>query len=113
MGFKYGSQKHEGFPSKLEWSVHQKLLERQSLGEISEVKRQQTIILQSGNRETRITWRLDFSFVKDGILWCAEAKGFPTDVYKLKLKLWRKIKPHPLEIWKGNWRNPKLSEVIK
>jgi hypothetical protein len=113
---KYGAHKtDDGFPSKLEKAVYIKLLDQQMCGLISDLKRQQTVILQEGKRETRIAWRLDFSFVnrETGALEYAEAKGVETGEYKLKLKLWRANPPAPLSIWKGNWRKPKLVERIE
>jgi hypothetical protein len=102
-----------GFSSKLESAVHAKLFKRQLDGEISNIKCQQTVVLQGGPRETRITWRIDFSFEKDGITHYCEAKGFPTREYKMKLKIWRYNPPAPLEIWGGNYTNPKLIEKIE
>lgn len=86
---------------------------RERAGEISDIKRQQTVVLQDGPREVRITWKVDFSFIEKGELVYAEAKGVETADYKLKLKLWRKLKPAPLEIYKGHYRRPVLVERIE
>lgn len=103
-----------GFSSKLEAAVYNLLKLREKSGEISEIKQQQTVVLQDGPRNTRITWRVDFSFydLKTGQTTYAEAKGVETQEYKLKLKLWRKLKPANLEIWKGNYTRPILVELI-
>lgn len=109
---KYGAVESGGLASKLERAVYEKLLERERRGEISEVQRQQTVVLFEGPRERRITWRVDFSFKEGDLLCYAEAKGFPTEAYKLKLKIYRNLFTNPLEIWGGTWRNPKLVERI-
>lgn len=112
---KFGAVRANGFPSKLEAAVHDILLLRQKLGEIDEIKRQQTVVIQEGSRETRIAWRVDFSFLdlKTGQTNYVEAKGMPTAEYKLKLKLWRANPPADLEIWGGDYKRPKLVEKIK
>lgn len=110
-----GSVKMAGsFPSKLESSVYGILAQRESQGEIQNIKRQQSVILQDGPREVKIDWKLDFSYERtsDGKLCYVEAKGFETDVFRLKLKLWRKNPPAPLEIYKGRWDRPVLTETI-
>lgn len=112
---KYGAKRADGFPSKLEAAVYGILLTRERLGEIKSIKRQQTVVLQDGGRETKITWRVDFSFSDCATDACcyAEAKGFETADYKIKLKLWRANPPARLEIYKGDYRRPKLVEVIE
>lgn len=104
-----------GFPSKLEAAVYEQLLFRERAGEIKNIKRQQTVVLQDGPREIKITWRVDFSFERtsDGKLVYVESKGFETSDYRLKLKLWRKLKPAPLEIYRGDYKRPTLIERIE
>lgn len=102
-----------GFDSGLERAVYELLLLREQKGEISEIKRQQSIVLQPGSQKTRITWRADFTFEKEGVLWACEAKGnYPNDVWPLKLKMirYQKIKT---EIWMGTAARPFLHEVIE
>jgi hypothetical protein len=103
-----------GFPSKLESAVHDFLKKREYLGEITDIKLQQTVVLQDGGRDQRITWRVDFSFIRkiDGELVYAEAKGFQTDVYRLKLKLFKANPPADLEIYGGSYQRLKLLEKI-
>lgn len=112
---KYGAKQANGYGSKLESAVGEILLLRESAGLIKEIKRQQTVVLQDGPREMRITWRVDFSFfnLKTNETEYAEAKGFETSDYKLKLKIWRKSPPAALEIYKGSYQNPKLVERIE
>ncbi len=102
------------FPSKLEAAVYHYLLKREQLGEIREILMQQTVVLQGGPRETRITWRVDFSFIRriDAALVYVEAKGFATDVYKLKLKLYRFNPPADLEIYGGSYTRLVMLEKI-
>ena len=103
------------FPSKLEAAVYNFLLKREYLAEITDIKMQQTVVLQGGSRETRITWRLDFSFIRriDGELVYVEAKGFQTDVYKLKLKLFMFNPPADLEVYGGSHTRFSLTHKIK
>lgn len=105
----------DGFPSKLEAAVYQKLKDREFLGEIKDIKRQQSIVLQEGDKLKRIAIKIDFTFVNrlTGKTWAVEAKGVSTGEWRLKLKLWRDKMPMPLELWKGHWQNPKLVEVIE
>jgi len=112
---KYGAKRTNGFPSKLENAVHEMLLMRQLAGEIKDIKQQQTVVLQPGGKDVRIAWKVDFSFTKvaTGETVFAEAKGFPTNDYLLKLKLWRAKPQFDLEIWTGDYRRPTLKEIIK
>lgn len=105
----------DGFPSKLEAAVWALLLAREKAGEIKNIQRQATVVLQDGPREVKITWRLDFSFERKstGATEYVEAKGMETETYRLKLKLWRKNPPAALEIWKGDYRRPALAERIE
>lgn len=113
---KYGAKRTaSGFPSKLEAAVYERLKIREGLGEISDIKRQQTVVLQDGPKEMRIAWKVDFSFIdnESGKMVLAEAKGVATMDFKIKLKLYRKIAPYRLEIWRGDYRRPKVTEVIE
>lgn len=105
----------DGFPSKLERAVFFKLKDREVLGEITDISRQSVVVLQEGDKDTRINWKVDFSFIEKatGRKCYAEAKGIETADYKLKLRLWRKLKPAPLEIWKGSWQRPFMKERIE
>lgn len=104
----------DGFPSKLESSVYGILQLREKAGEISDIKRQVPVILQDGPPDVKIAWRLDFSFIENSTkqIVYVEAKGIPTGEYKLKLKLWRKNPPGPLEIYMGHYSKPSLVERI-
>lgn len=112
---KYRAKSADGFGSKLESAVYGQLVLRERMGEISDIKRQQTVVLQEGKRNTRITWRIDFSFIEKhtGTIAYCEAKGFSTRDYVLKLKLYRANPPAPLEIWMGDYRRPVMRERIE
>jgi hypothetical protein len=110
---KYGARKTNGLSSKLEAAVYDILKWRVDAGEISELRCQHPVVLQGGKRDTRITWKIDFSFIENGERAFAEAKGFSTDVYKMKLKMFRANPQGTLYIYKGNWRKPMLAEVIR
>lgn len=114
-GSKYNAKPTNGFPSKLEAAVHMLLTIREKAGEISDIRRQQSVVLQEGPPTVRIAWKVDFSFIetKTGERVYAEAKGVETADYKLKLKLWRANPPATLEIYKGSYRRPTLALRIE
>ena len=88
---------------------------RERAGDLRNLQRQQSIVLQEGPRNQRITLRIDFSWEdpKTGDRCFGEAKGFETPEWKLKLKLFRARPPGRLEIWGGTYKNPKLMEVVE
>lgn len=77
-------------------------------GEISDLRCQHSVYLT----DARIQAIIDFSFIRGGELIYCEAKGFPTDVWRLKKKLWKQYGPGPLEIWVGTAKNFRLDETI-
>lgn len=112
---KFGAVASGGFPSKLEEAVYHLLRVREGAREIKDIKRQQSVVLQGGPRETRITYRVDFSYYEIATkqtVW-VEAKGFQNDVWKMKIKLWRIHGPGRLEIYGGHHKRPGLKEVIE
>lgn len=112
---KYGAKKSEyagqSFASGLERAVYQQLELREKAGEISDLRCQVQVHLS----EAAILLKPDFAFidVATGEQHYAEAKGFETPQWRIKLKLWRVYGPGPLEIWKGTARQPVLDEVVK
>jgi len=97
--------------SKLERAVYQILLLREKAGEISQILQQRRVDLGDG-----IYWAVDFSFfdlTKPGhpLTW-AEAKGVKSGRYNVCKKLWNSRGPGPLEIWEGDYRQPKLVKII-
>lgn len=86
------------FDSGLERQVGYDLCVRLHAGEIEDLKFQQTTYLT----DARISWRIDFSYVEDGMFWFHEAKGFEDNVYRLKLKLFKVYGTAPLRITQGS-----------
>ena len=100
--------------SNLEKQVRGILMDLEVAGKITDLKEQQVIVLQDVPSNERITWKVDFSAVDlSGEMYYAEAKGIEDDVYQMKLKLYRKIAPHDLVIYKPGFNGPKISEVIR
>lgn len=113
---KYKAKPTLGFPSKLEHAVYRKLQDREVLGLIKDIKRQQSVVLlEAGEKQNRVTWKVDFQFFncQTNQVEYAEAKGVETGEYRLKLKLWRAHRHEALEIWKGRWTRPILTERIE
>lgn len=111
---KYGAKPADGFGSQLEKAVHQRLLDRQKLGEITDIKRQQAVMLEDLKNGEKRLWKVDFSAVEveTGRTVYFEAKGFETNDYVRKRNMWRKNPPSRLEIYKGTWRYPRVVEII-
>lgn len=111
---KYGAKKVDldgrRFDSKLEASVYQLLKLRERAGEITDLRCQVQVLLTKAS----IILKPDFAFtdVKTGAPMYAEAKGFETAEWRLKLRLWRHYGPAPLEVWKGNAARPVLDEIV-
>jgi hypothetical protein len=110
----YGAKRveHAGrsFMSKLEAAVFDLLSLREKAGEIRNLRCQVHIYLS----EARIGYIPDFGFefVATSEPGFAEAKGFESDIWKLKKRLWKAYGPGPLEIWKGSHKKPKLIETV-
>lgn len=97
------------FQSKLEASVYQLLKLRGAAKEIERIGVQTHIYLT----DARILYIPDFQCVTaNGDVFYVEAKGFEGERWPTIKKLWKFYGPAPLEIWKGNFRNPKLIEII-
>lgn len=111
---KYSAERvsHAGysFASKLEVSIFNILNLRLKAGEINSIKTQVHIHLT----DARILYIADFAAldIASGKEFYIEAKGMETDSWRIKLRLWRFYGPGRLEIWRGDWKNPKLSEVV-
>lgn len=82
----------------------------QRCGEIENLECQKTIYLT----EARIGYRADFSFrdLRKGYDSFAESKGFETEGWLIKLKLYRTYGPGPLWIFRGSHKAPKLDEIV-
>lgn len=79
-------------------------------GEITELKLQVPVYLT----DAKIMSRVDFQFVncKTGQIEYAEAKGFQTDVWRIKRRLWLSYGPAICTIWVGNYKKPYIGEVL-
>lgn len=98
------------FPSKLEASVYQTLKLMQMAKEIEIEKVQDQLYLSAA----KIGYRVDFR-VKNLLtnkIEYHEAKGVETSRFMMIKRLWKVFGVAPLVIWKGHWKNPKISEVI-
>ncbi|TXH43498.1 MAG: DUF1064 domain-containing protein, partial [Desulfurellales bacterium] len=100
----------QSFDSQLEAAIHQMLLLRERAGEIKNIRSQVTLRLTLA----KIGYRVDFvaTDCKTGLDFGIEAKGFPTEVWNIKKRLYRFYGPFRLEIWTGSHNNPKLTEII-
>lgn len=96
------------FDSKLESAVHDKLIEMELAGEITDIKLQDTVYLTDAN----IQYRADFSCMRNSVKEWHEAKGFETDIWRIKRRLWISYGPGTLYIWKGSYNSPKLFETL-
>lgn len=98
------------FASQFECAVFNFLMLREKAGEIKEIQCQDHVYLT----EARICYIADFKFIdlKTKAETWAEAKGFETDVWKIKKKLWEYYGPGKLEIYKGSAKKVFLKEVV-
>lgn len=102
------------FRSKAEVQMYTDLKARETKGEVSNIRCEVKITLLPGARNERIDYYLDF-VVFDEILKhdrYIEVKGFETDKWKMKVKLWRHFGPGVLEVWKVGWNSLQLAEEI-
>ena len=93
---KYGNKKKEidnvKFDSKKEATRYEELKQMQKIGIIKKLELQPKFVLQdrfkkNGKTYRAITYKADFSYYKDGKLIVEDTKGFKTQVYKLKKKM--------------------------
>lgn len=111
---KYGNEKTEldgySFGSMLEASIYQMLKYRALAHELTIDQVQDHVHLSLA----RILYVPDFkcmSLTTHEPFW-VEAKGFEAPRWPTIKKLWKFYGPGPLEIWKGDHRNPRLVETI-
>ena len=111
---KYGATRVEKagrrYDSKSESALHDLLLLEEKAGLIKNIRQQQTIYLT----EARIGMRPDFTvwdkeFNQDVF---AEFKGFETDAWLIKLKLYRVYGDRPMKIYRGTPKNVYLAETV-
>lgn len=106
------------FGSKLEAAVYQILYFRLLAGEIKEIQQQDHLLLcgppgHECDHKSRIQYIADFKCTRPaGTVFWVEAKGFKTEGWEIKKRLYRHYGPGALEIWGGDWKRPKLTEMI-
>jgi hypothetical protein len=97
---KYGNTKTNGYDSKKEYLRGLELRQWQKDGKISDLEEQKKFILQEGFKNNQgktmypIHYTLDFCYKENGVQVAEDVKGFKTDVYKLKAKLFQKKYPN-------------------
>lgn len=114
---KYNSKKTvvdgKHFPSMLEADTYRYLKNLQDIGEIKSIELQQAVYLT----DARISYKTDFKVVdKNEYVYWVEAKGFETEVYRIKKRLWAAgYGPGELHIYRRGSGLFKviLTEVIK
>lgn len=110
---KYGNVKmsHAGysFASKLEAALFDLLNLEMKAGIWTDIQCQASVYLT----EAKILYKPDFKVVSSvGDEAYAEAKGFETDTWRIKRRLWKHYGPGPLMIYKGSSRGPFVFETI-
>jgi hypothetical protein len=95
---KYGAERSGKYASKHEADVAGKLATLERLGVISELKEQVSFTLVEGVGRIRpIKYVADFTYIEQGSLVIADAKGYlKNPVYRLKKKLMKLL--HDLDI---------------
>lgn len=98
------------FGSKLEANLFQFLLLRERAGEIKNIKQQVRVSLSNAE----IVMIPDYSYVviATNVTEYAEAKGFETEIYRLKRRLWKAYGPGKLLVYKARGTTPFLFETI-
>lgn len=103
---------HNGqiFHSRLEMRLFQQLELLQSLGELTDIRRQVRVPMTLA----KIVYVADFqaTSLKTGETYYLEAKGVETETWKLKLRLFRRYGDKKLEIYKENSRGLYLHEIV-
>lgn len=115
-GVKYKNARvktHDGrsFASKLEASLYDELMFREIAGDISNIRCQVHVELT----EAKVKMIPDFLYFchKRQMDIYAEAKGFETPEYRIKIRLWKFYGPGIIEIYRGTHKNIKLVETIQ
>lgn len=97
------------FASKLEAAVYGMLKIREIQSQIKILQVQCHIYLT----DARILYIADFKCEgPDKVEFYVEAKGFETDVWRIKRRLWKHYGPGKLEIWGGTHKRPFLKETL-
>lgn len=102
------------FGSKAEAQGYLYLKSLEQAGEIQNIRCQVKIELLPGARGERVDYYVDFVVfdVATGVDHYIEVKGFETDKWKMKKKLWKHFGPGLLKIYKVGWGKLALDEEI-
>lgn len=85
---KYHAQRHCGYASKREANVSANLHALAAAGKITNLREQVKFELVKGRNGVRgVSYYADFTWIEDGALHVADAKGYPTPAYALKKRL--------------------------
>lgn len=98
------------FASKFEAEIYQRLCLQEAGGEVKDIRCQDHVFLT----EARIEMIPDFRVFDNKLaqlVW-HEAKGYVTDVFRIKRKLWTVYGPGRLVIYKGGAKSYRIAEVI-
>jgi hypothetical protein len=96
--------------SKFERAVCDLIDDRQQHGELVLEQVEDHVRLS----DAQIVYVADFKVrdvLEDEVFWI-EAKGFETERWRTNKKLWRFYGPGKLEIWRGDWTCPRMTDVI-
>ena len=98
------------FASKLEASLFDLLRASEAAGNIKELKVQPSVYLT----DARVLMKPDFSYfnLRTNAYEWAESKGFQTDVYRIKRRLWKFYGPGPLHVYTGSAKRIRFLETI-
>ena len=97
---KYGNKKVNGYDSEKEYKRSLQLKQLQKEGKISELEEQKVFILQESFKNNQnktiksIKYIADYFYIENGVEVAEDVKGFKTDVYKIKAKLFQKKYPN-------------------
>ena len=98
------------FASQLEAALFLYLKSQEADGLIADIQNQDHVYLT----DARICYIPDFKFfckITKEWMW-AEAKGFETDAWKIKKRLWKHYGPGRLDIYKGSAKKLTLHEQL-
>tara|TARA_R110002012_G_C11438574_1_gene590297 strand:- start:46 stop:381 length:336 start_codon:yes stop_codon:yes gene_type:complete len=97
---KYGNKKTNGYDSKKEHKRSLQLKQLQKEGKISKLEEKKVFVLQEGFKNNQgktqypIHYTPDFCYIENGVEVAEDVKGFKTEVYKIKAKLFQKKYPN-------------------
>lgn len=96
------------FHSQFEAALYGQLALQEKAGEIADLKCQVNVRLT----RAMILYIVDFSYAQGTDTVYVEAKGFETDVWNIKKRLWRFYGPGRLQIYRGNAKAFRMVEEI-